>query len=44
MSSAGFEIDWVQDNHSYSAAKGVLRGLHFQETPAEQDKLVRVSR
>jgi len=44
MSSAGLEIDWVQDNHSYSAAKGVLRGLHFQETPAEQDKLVRVSR
>jgi len=44
MSAAGFEIDWVQDNHSFSAAKGVLRGLHFQEAPAAQDKLIRVSR
>ncbi|HKY90680.1 MAG TPA: dTDP-4-dehydrorhamnose 3,5-epimerase [Nevskiaceae bacterium] len=44
MAAAGIEIDWVQDNHSFSAAKGVLRGLHFQEPPAAQDKLVRVSR
>lgn len=44
MSAAGFNIDWVQDNHSYSAARGVLRGLHFQDAPAAQDKLVRVTR
>jgi dTDP-4-dehydrorhamnose 3,5-epimerase len=44
MAAAGFDIGWVQDNHSFSAAKGVLRGLHFQEPPAEQDKLIRVSR
>jgi dTDP-4-dehydrorhamnose 3,5-epimerase len=44
MKEAGFDLDFVQDNHSYSAAKGVLRGLHFQIPPAAQVKLVRVSR
>jgi dTDP-4-dehydrorhamnose 3,5-epimerase len=44
MAEAGIALDFVQDNHSYSAAKGVLRGLHFQAPPAAQDKLVRVSR
>lgn len=44
MSEAGFELDFIQDNHSYSATKGVLRGLHFQQPPAAQDKLIRVSR
>ncbi len=42
--SAGIELDWVQDNHSMSAAKGVLRGLHYQLPPAAQAKLVRVTR
>ena len=32
---------FVQDNHSCSA-KGVLRGLHYQESPHAQGKLVRV--
>jgi dTDP-4-dehydrorhamnose 3,5-epimerase len=41
---AGFELGFVQDNHSYSAARGVLRGLHYQVPPAAQHKLVRVSR
>lgn len=41
---AGIDLDFVQDNHSYSAARGVLRGLHFQTPPAAQDKLVRVAR
>jgi len=44
MAKAGFDIDFVQDNHSFSAAKGVLRGLHFQMPPAAQHKLVRVTR
>jgi dTDP-4-dehydrorhamnose 3,5-epimerase len=44
MATAGFDMDFVQDNHSFSAAKGVIRGLHFQVPPAAQDKLVRVSR
>ena len=44
MAEIGIDLDFVQDNHSFSAAKGVLRGLHFQIPPAAQDKLVRVSR
>lgn len=39
---AGITQDWMQDNQSYSAEKGVLRGLHFQVAPAAQDKLIRV--
>jgi dTDP-4-dehydrorhamnose 3,5-epimerase len=37
----GIAIDFVQDNHSRSASRGVLRGLHFQKEPAAQGKLVR---
>ena len=37
----GENITFVQDNHSRSS-KGVLRGLHFQEAPFAQGKLVRV--
>jgi dTDP-4-dehydrorhamnose 3,5-epimerase len=35
------KVKFVQDNHSKSV-KGVLRGLHYQATPYEQAKLVRV--
>jgi dTDP-4-dehydrorhamnose 3,5-epimerase len=38
---AGLDLAFVQDNHSRSA-KGVLRGLHFQN-PNPQGKLVRVT-
>ncbi|MGX1308028.1 dTDP-4-dehydrorhamnose 3,5-epimerase [Amorphus suaedae] len=41
---AGLPVDWVQDNHSLSAAEGTVRGLHFQTPPFAQDKLVRVVR
>jgi dTDP-4-dehydrorhamnose 3,5-epimerase len=44
MARAGHDLAFVQDNHSHSAARGVLRGLHYQLPPAAQDKLVRVSR
>lgn len=44
MAEAGLAVDWVQDNHSYSAARGTLRGLHYQSPPHAQDKLVRCSR
>ncbi len=40
--AVGFEVTFVQDNHSRSA-KGVLRGLHYQEAPHAQGKLVRVT-
>lgn len=40
----GLEINFVQDNHSYSATKGTLRGLHFQNKPMAQTKLVRCTR
>lgn len=42
LHNAGIELQFVQDNQSYSAAKGVLRGLHYQTAPRAQDKLVRV--
>ncbi|WP_114008015.1 dTDP-4-dehydrorhamnose 3,5-epimerase [Cohaesibacter intestini] len=44
MKDAGIDIEFVQDNHSLSVEKGVLRGLHFQTPPFAQDKLVRVVR
>ncbi|WP_024586607.1 dTDP-4-dehydrorhamnose 3,5-epimerase [Aliihoeflea sp. 2WW] len=44
LQEAGIDLVFVQDNHSYSAARGVLRGLHYQLPPHAQDKLVRVVR
>ncbi|KAB2774480.1 dTDP-4-dehydrorhamnose 3,5-epimerase [Brucella anthropi] len=44
FADAGIDLNFVQDNHSYSAAKGVVRGLHYQLPPFAQDKLVRVTR
>jgi len=38
----GLDIEFVQDNHSLSEKKGVIRGLHFQYPPYDQAKLVRV--
>ena len=40
----GIAPDFVQDNHSLSIEKSVLRGLHYQIAPMAQDKLVRVVR
>jgi len=34
-------VDFVQHNQSMSAAKGTVRGLHFQLEPMAQGKLVR---
>lgn len=44
MAAAGLDFDFVQDNHSISAAAGTLRGLHFQAPPHAQAKLVRCGR
>ncbi|MCX6808612.1 MAG: dTDP-4-dehydrorhamnose 3,5-epimerase [Candidatus Berkelbacteria bacterium] len=41
---AGIEADFVQDNHSMSLKKGTLRGIHFQNEPMAQAKLIRCSR
>lgn len=38
---AGLYFDFVQDNHSSSAVKGTLRGIHFQRGEMSQAKLVR---
>lgn len=40
----GLDVDFVQDNHSLSAATGTVRGLHFQSPPHAQAKLVRCGR
>lgn len=41
LSVLGIDIDFVQDNQSFSK-KGTLRGLHYQNPPFAQTKLVRV--
>lgn len=42
--AAAGPLEFVQDNHSRSATKGTLRGLHYQAPPMAQGKLVRVTR
>lgn len=44
LRALGFEENFVQDNHSLSAQKGTIRGLHCQLAPYVQGKLVRVIR
>ncbi len=41
LAEQGINVDFVQDNHSFSAKKGIIRGLHFQINPMAQAKLVR---
>lgn len=40
----GIDTVFVQDNQSVSSKKGILRGIHFQNAPMAQAKLVRVTR
>ena len=40
----GITNTFVQDNQSFTARKGTLRGIHFQNDPMAQAKLVRVTR
>ena len=44
FAAIGIDTVFVQDNQSFSAQKGVLRGIHFQNAPMAQAKLVRVTR
>jgi dTDP-4-dehydrorhamnose 3,5-epimerase len=39
--SAGINRKWVQENHSRSEQKGIIRGLHLQFSPHAETKLVR---
>jgi dTDP-4-dehydrorhamnose 3,5-epimerase len=41
---AGIRRKWVQENHSRSEQKGIIRGLHFQLPPFSETKLVRCIR
>jgi dTDP-4-dehydrorhamnose 3,5-epimerase len=38
---SGISSEFTQDNHSRSAMKGILRGLHYQKEPEAQGKLIR---
>ena len=42
MAGFGVELEFCQDNESYSATTGTVRGLHLQADPHAQGKLVRV--
>ncbi len=37
----GLESKWVQVNNSQSSIRGTLRGLHFQQSPHAEVKLIR---
>lgn len=41
--SLGLTTNFVQDNQSFTAKKGTLRGIHFQNDPMSQCKVVRVT-
>lgn len=44
LKNLGIDTCFVQDNRSYSAEKGTLRGIHFQKTPMAQTKLITCTR
>ena len=44
LHDVGMDIDFVQDNHSYSEHVRTIRGLHVQAPPHAQDKLIRCIR
>lgn len=44
LSEHGIDLEFVQDNHSYSRDPGTVRGLHYQSPPHAQAKLVRCAR
>jgi len=44
LQNLGINIEFCQDNYSYSKSQGTVRGLHYQAPPFAQTKLVRVLR
>ncbi|HTT79349.1 MAG TPA: dTDP-4-dehydrorhamnose 3,5-epimerase [Stellaceae bacterium] len=43
LREGGIDAAFVQENHSLSVERGVVRGLHFQTPPMAQAKLVRAA-
>jgi dTDP-4-dehydrorhamnose 3,5-epimerase len=41
MAALGVDVEFVQDNFSYTTLRGTIRGIHFQKAPHGQAKLVR---
>jgi dTDP-4-dehydrorhamnose 3,5-epimerase len=41
FSAKGLSVEWRQCSVSFNARKGTLRGLHYQDAPHEENKLVR---
>ena len=41
FAAIGHDKEWVQLNHSFTAAKGTIRGMHFQHPPFSEIKMVR---
>ncbi|MCX6812248.1 MAG: dTDP-4-dehydrorhamnose 3,5-epimerase [Candidatus Berkelbacteria bacterium] len=41
LAELGIDVNFVQDNHSFSAEVRTLRGIHFQNNPKSQAKLIR---
>lgn len=44
LEKIGINIDFVQDNHLMSLKKGTIRGIHFQNEPMSQTKLLRCTK
>lgn len=45
LKEGGIDVpEFIQDNHSYSSQKGIIRGLHCQLDPHSQTKLIRCTR
>lgn len=44
LQEAGIDTEFVQDNHSFSAEKGTLRGIHCQKEPMAQSKITRCTK
>jgi dTDP-4-dehydrorhamnose 3,5-epimerase len=41
FAAIGHDKEWVQMNHSFTAEKGTVRGMHFQHPPFSEIKMVR---
>ena len=44
LEDIGFKGEWVQMNHSFTAERATIRGMHYQNAPFSEIKLVRCIR